>query len=120
MVVYNQTRGVAVATRAKWSRTFWSRLRGLLGRTSLDVGEGLIIEPCQGVHTWFMRFSIDVLHVAADGRVVRIVPNLRPWHVGPVVPGGRLVVEIPAGTVLATGTKEGDVLIVDLPDRGLA
>ncbi|MHB9145152.1 MAG: DUF192 domain-containing protein [Symbiobacteriia bacterium] len=111
MTVFNQTRGQTVASRAGRADTFWTRLQGLMGRRSLDVGEALIIEPCQGVHMLFMRFAIDVFHVAADGRVLRIVPNLKPWRLGPVVRGSRFVIELPAGAALATGTREGDILI---------
>ncbi|MGE5589954.1 MAG: DUF192 domain-containing protein [Bacillota bacterium] len=113
MVVYNQTRSLPVATRARMARSFGRRLRGLTGVPHLDVGEGLIIEPCNSVHTCFMRFPIDVFHVAEDGRVLRILHNLRPWRLGPVVRGSRYVVETPAGTALATGTHEGDILFLD-------
>lgn len=110
MVIFNQTRGVAVATRARAATTYRQRLLGLMGQRTLDVGESLVIEPCQGVHTGFMRFSIDVFHVSADGRVLRVLSNMKPWRLGPVVRSSRLVVESPAGTALATGTAEGDVL----------
>ncbi len=113
MVVYNETRGLPVATRARLAKTFWRRFRGLMGWTSLDVGEGLIIDPCNGVHTGFMRFPIDVFHVAEDGRVLRVLRNMRPWRLGPVVRGSRYVVETAAGTALATGTHEGDILALE-------
>lgn len=113
MTVLNQTRGLTVASRALRAGTFWSRFQGLMGKRSFEVGEALIIEPCSGVHTYFMRFAIDVFHVAADGRILRIIPNMRPWRLGPMVRGSRFVVELPAGAALASGTREGDVIICD-------
>ncbi len=111
--VHNSTRGVDLATRARVAETFWTRLRGLIGRASLEPGEGLVILPCKGVHMWFMRFPIDVLYVGADDTVVDVDEELAPWRLGRPRARSRYVVELPAGTVRATGTRVGDILILD-------
>jgi hypothetical protein len=67
-----------------------------------------------------MTFPIDVVHLDADSRVLRVVADLRPWRLGPLVRGSRLVVELPAGIVRATGTRVGDVVQLghpSAPDR---
>ncbi len=106
--VWNTTRNVALATRAHVADTFFTRLRGLIGRKGLNPGEGLVIIPCKGVHMWFMRFPIDVIYINAQGEVVDVDEHLRPWAIGRPRRTSRLVVELPAGTIAATGTQPGD------------
>ena len=108
--VGNLTRGVVLAGRADLADSFLTRARGLLGRSALAPGEGLVIRPCQVVHTVGMTFPIDVIHLDADSRVLRVVADLRPWRFGPLVRGSRVVVELPAGTTSATGTEQGDAI----------
>jgi uncharacterized membrane protein (UPF0127 family) len=108
--IVNLTRRVVLAERADPANSFLTRARGLLGRSSLAPGEGLILRPCAMVHTVGMTFPIDVIHLDADSRVLRVVADLRPWRFGPLVRGSRVVVELPAGTTTATGTKQGDAI----------
>lgn len=72
---------------------FWSRLRGLLGRDSLPPDAGLLLEPCNAVHTLGMRFAIGVVYLGPDNRVLRVVPELPPGRLGPTVWGARRVLE---------------------------
>ena len=106
--VVNATRGTVLAERADLADSVLARARGLLGRATLAPGEGLVLRPCNAVHTLGMAFPIDVVHLDADSRVLRVVADLRPWRLGPLVRGSRVVVELPAGTALATGTGQGD------------
>ncbi len=86
------------------------RRRGLLGTSSLTEGEGLLILPCRSVHTLGMAYSIDVLFMAGDGRVVKAVRGLRPGRATWPVPAARMALELPAGTIEASGTLPGDRL----------
>jgi len=70
-----------------------------MGRTGLPAGHGLWIEPCNSIHMFFMRFAIDVLFLDREGNVKRVLLNLRPWRVSPIVFGARTTVELPAGTL---------------------
>lgn len=106
--VVNTTRGTILAERAGLADSFWVRGRGLLGRSSLPPGEGLVIVPAQAVHCVGMTFPIDVIHVLRDGQVVRVVPNLRPYRFGPFIWRSHYVIELPAGTALITQTQPGD------------
>ncbi len=108
----NETRGTVLATAAWRAANPWTRTVGLLGRAGLAPGEALHIVPCQSVHTWFMRFAIDVLYLDRAGRVVKPVPNLRPFRYSW---GGRRahsVLELPAGTIASTGTAAGDQITI--------
>ena len=110
--IVNETREAVLATRATVADSFWSRFRGLLGRTELAEGEGLVIEPCGTVHMLGMKFSLDVLHLDRSGTVLRVVPDLRPNRFGPLVRGSHTVLELPAGTAAATGTVAGDRVVI--------
>src|SRR5918992_3438747 len=72
---------LAVCERCLVAETPLSRLRGLLGRSRLASGEGLLIRPTSAIHTCFMRFPIDAVFLDRDLVVVKIVSNLRPWRV---------------------------------------
>ena len=108
-------RDVVVASRVAMAASFWGRFRGLMGRPSLAVSEGLYL-PTASIHMLFMRFPIDALFLAqpdADGlsTVVALRHDLPPWR-GLVLPVPRAagVVELPAGTLKAAGIANGDRL----------
>ncbi len=104
----NATRGRPLATRVGVAASPWSRLRGLIGRAPLRAGEGLLIEPCAGIHTFFMGFAIDVVFLDADGVVVAALGPLPPWRMTRIYPGAAAALELPPGRVQATGTVAGD------------
>jgi uncharacterized protein len=106
--IVNRTREAVIAERAEMAENIWTRFKGLMGRRGLDKGTGLVIFPNNGVHMFFMRFAIDVLHVAADGTILKICHSLKPWRVGPIVRKCKYTVELPAGVARLTGTAEGD------------
>src|SRR5438874_2522169 len=91
--VVNCSRGTVLAKEAAVAAKPWSRMRGLLGRRQLEPGQGLLIVPCQGVHTIGMAFPIDVLHLDREGVVRRVLHRLKPWRIGPLVRGTRMVLE---------------------------
>lgn len=110
--VRNDDRGILLGTTVKVADNPWTRLKGLLGRSELPAGQGLILRPCQGVHSFFMRFAIDVVYVDDLGRIITTVAPLVPGKMGPVVPSARWVLELPAGTLSSTGTQPGDRVTV--------
>lgn len=110
--VENLTRGVTLVTAGRVADTFWARLRGLMGRRELKPGEGLLVVPCRAIHTHFMLFPIDVLYVNEAMEVIGIDERLPPWCFGALRRHARFVIELPAGTVNATGTRLGDRLRV--------
>lgn len=105
--------GDRVAVADRWP----ARLRGLLGRRNLHQGEGLLLRPCNGVHTMFMRFAIDVAFLDRVGRLVRTCHSVAPFRVVPWVRGATQALELPAGTLRRVEAFPGDLVIVcDLPE----
>lgn len=103
------TDGAVVCTRCRIAQRPWSRMRGLLGRSRLDENEGILLRPAASVHTWFMRFPIDVVFLDRDLSVLRVVSGLRPWRaVGKR--GSAAVLELAAGASDAHGLRVGDRL----------
>ena len=66
--------------KADVAASFLQRAKGLIGRSSLPPGEGLLIERCNAIHTFFMKFPIDAIFLDRRGRVVKTVRNIRPWR----------------------------------------
>lgn len=108
--VANRTRGVMLGTRVAVADRWWLRLRGLLGRSELGQGEGLLLRPCKAIHMAGMAFPLDVGFLDAEGRLIAMYPDLPPrartrWHLR-----ARQALELPAGTFAATGSDLGDML----------
>lgn len=113
MLVFNQTRNMPLITQARLADTFWLRLRGLLGKTSLKNGEGLILAGEKSIHTLFMKFPIDVVYVDKNYKVIRTDINMVPYRLGPFVAQSAYVLEMKVGTIADTATEVGDQLIFE-------
>jgi uncharacterized protein len=108
--VRNVTKDKLLADRAEEARSFSQRFVGLMGRRDFPFGEGLHIVPCNGIHTFFMRIAIDALFLDRELKVVKVFPSLPPWRATNVYFKAHSVLELPSGTVAASGTSEGDQL----------
>ena len=108
--IINDTRDRVLADRCEIARTFLTRGRGLLGRNTLEQGQGLIIYPSSSIHTFFMRFAIDVLFVDRQDRVVGLREAMPPGLPYAGDRGARYVIELPAGVIATTATRTGDQL----------
>ena len=86
-----------------------SRRRGLLKHDSMADGSALIIAPSNAIHTFFMRFSIDVAFVSRSGEVLRVRRDMPPWRIAAAW-RGFAVVELPSGVLERTDTRPGDRL----------
>ena len=109
-MVVNQTRNVLLGDRVRQAVGFWRRLKGLLGTRVLRPGDGLWISPCDCVHTLGMRYTLDVLFLDESGIIVGCCGGLLPNRVSPRFRRARGVLELPAGTLVRTGTAPGDQL----------
>ncbi len=87
------------------------RMRGLLGRASLPAGEGILLRPAGSVHTFFMRFPIDVVFLDREDVVVAVEPELPPWRAAGAK-GAKAVVELAAGECERRGVRVGERLAV--------
>jgi len=108
--------GAVVADQLELAGASPSRRRGLLGRTSLGADAAMIIAPCNAIHTWFMKFTIDVVFVDRQGRVLKVYPQLAPWRIGVSVKAFAAV-ELAAGGIDRSGITIGDSLKV-APGQG--
>ena len=113
MSARNADSGRVLATAVTSARGRVDRAIGLLTHRSLEQGAGLWISPSRGVHTWGMRFAIDVVALDADGTVVDLVPRLRPWRLRLPRRGTAGVLELPAGSLDRTGTRLGHTVIFE-------
>jgi len=89
-----------------------TRRQGLLGKSGLDEGHALIIAPTQAVHTFFMKFAIDVAFVRKDGRIVKVASSVGPWRLAASL-RAFAVIELPSGALEAADTRADDVLRVE-------
>ena len=112
MRILNATTRQTVCDHARQARSWWARTRGLLGRPPLVEGEGLLIERCNGVHMFGMRYSIDVVFLGPGDEVIALREGLRPWRMTRLYSGARRALELPAGAVRRTGIEVGHRLVV--------
>ncbi len=112
MQIINQSKNSVLAQDAVVADTPFARIRGLLGRKELKSGEALIIKPCNSVHTFFMRFTIDVLFLDKNNRVVKTLPALKPFRISPICFKAYLTVECPSGAINTSRTQPGDTLAI--------
>ena len=108
--IRNVTKGKLLADSGELASSMVKRMIGLLGRPSLPEGHALIIEPCNSIHTFFMKFSIDVVFVDRNHRIVSVIERMRPFRVSRIYPRARYVIEFPPGVLGRTETERGDTL----------
>jgi len=109
--VVNQTRAEVLAERAELATSHWARFWGLMGRHELPQGSGLVLQPGGGIHTWFMRIPIDVIHVGQNNVVSHVLHGIRPWRFGPLFVGSKQAIELPIGG--AEHTRPGDEILIE-------
>lgn len=93
----NDTTGQVVAATLIPAFDRQTRNQGLLQRDGLPASNALVLAPCSGVHTWFMRFPIDIAFVSREGRVLSVRRNVGPWRIALRL-GAFAVVEMPANS----------------------
>lgn len=107
--VRNLTRGTAIGDAIDSAESSAERRTGLLKHTKLEEGAGLWIVPCEAVHTWFMKFALDLIYVDRKYRVRGVRKGVAPWRFSACF-AAHSVIELPAGTIDRTGTQTGDEL----------
>jgi len=108
MKTWNATRGATLAENGRQATNWWTRGRGLLGTRTLPTGEGLLIAPCNSIHSFFMQYRFDAIFIDKRGKVVHLIRAMKPARMSRIVFAGHAVLELPAGTIEATGTQLGD------------
>jgi uncharacterized protein len=119
MAARNLTKSTVLASDVEVARGLWGKFMGLMGRATLPGGAALWLPDSNGIHMMFMRFAIDAVFLGgaeADGTrpVVSVHERLPAWRgLVPLVRGAKGVLELPAGTIKATGTAVGDRIAID-------
>jgi uncharacterized membrane protein (UPF0127 family) len=111
-VVRNKTRNTVLADRAEVADSSAKRRTGLLKHDHLEPGEGLWIVPCESVHSFFMKFAIDLVYLDRKQKVRKVRHRMVPWRLSACLTA-HSILELPAGTVEATGTQPGDQLEIE-------
>lgn len=110
MKVYNSSKNNLIIANVKVADNFVTRTFGLILKSSLSESEGLIIKPCCSIHTFFMRFAIDVIFVNKKNEVIALYENVRPWRILPIHPSSSYVIELPAGTITTKCIEKHDII----------
>lgn len=108
MRIVNRTRRTLVGDDVRLVDTWVGRLRGYLGSDRPRRGQGILLFPCRAVHTFGMRFPLDVIFLDPEGRVLEVTANLSPGTRSGPVKEAQYVLEVPPGTIEDTQTRVGD------------
>ena len=114
VALLNERTGLVVASRVEAAIDSGTRNRGLMGRDGLDDGHALVLAPCWAVHTWRMRFPIDILFTARDGRVLKTATNVLPGRIKAAL-SAFATIEMRAGTLAGGSVLPGDRLHLGSP-----
>jgi uncharacterized membrane protein (UPF0127 family) len=109
VVTLTRPDGSVACERCTVAYRMWPRMRGLLGKRGLDSGEGLLIRPAPSIHTFFMRFPIDVVFLSRQGEVLKVAERVPPWRARSCR-HSYAVLELAAGEAGRRGIAVGDRL----------
>jgi uncharacterized protein len=112
IAVRNQTRNTILADAAEVADSSEKRRTGLLKHDHLDPGQGLWIVPCESVHSFFMKFAIDLVYLDRNKKVRKVRHRMVPWRLSACLTA-HSILELPAGAVAASGTQPGDQLEIE-------
>lgn len=108
VIVKNRTKNNIFLKEAEVADTFFTRLRGLLGRKSLDMDTGLVITSCNSIHMIGMKFPIDVIFLDKDKIVCHVLPNMKIMQVSPIIKNAQYAIECPVGTIKSKNIEIND------------
>lgn len=111
LVISSPHSGLPLATNVAVASSFFLKLKGLLGKRGLADGEGLLLPSCNAVHTFFMKFPIDVLFLDRSNTVIHAIFRMPPFRISPVVRHAVQVFELPEGKAEKAGVKVNDQLL---------
>jgi uncharacterized membrane protein (UPF0127 family) len=112
-VARNATRGTVLADRVAVADSHLRRMRGLLGTRTLPKGHALLLRPCRQVHSFFMRYALDLVFIDRHGRVLLTRADFAQNRISPLVRAADAVLELSAGALAETPTEPGDLLCIE-------
>jgi uncharacterized membrane protein (UPF0127 family) len=101
-------KNILLAETVEIADSFIKRFKGLMGSSYLEEGVGLLIIPCKSIHTWFMKYPIDVVFLDKKNVIVEILHSVPPYRIGPIVKKAFSALELKAGTCCILGITTGD------------
>lgn len=107
--LWNKTKNRLLVERLFLAKTTLQKMKGLLGRTGLELNEGILLEHCRSIHTCFMKFPIDAVFVDSGLRVTKIISNLKPWRLACAWAASHCI-EVAAGTLTMEKLEVNDQL----------
>lgn len=99
MVLINKETNETISEKLQIADTFFKRLKGLMFTKELPEQNALQIIPCNEIHTFFMKYNIDVLYLDKKNKVISIDENLKPGRIGKLVRNAKSVIELPKGKI---------------------
>lgn len=111
MNAYNETKKTFIASQLDVAESYFDRMKGLLTKDSLPKNHGLWINPCKSIQTFFMRFPIDVIFLSSSQEIVKIMRNVKPFRISPIVFAAKSVIELPVDTIDESKSDVGDRVV---------
>jgi uncharacterized membrane protein (UPF0127 family) len=113
VIVGNTARNTILGETIEVASTAAQKVRGLLGRECLEDGQGLLFKGASSLHTFFMRFPIDIVYTDRQGKVLKAASDVKPFKLVAAPLRAYYAIELPAGAIARSGTRQGDVLTFD-------
>lgn len=110
MKIINKQKNTVLAENVIMADTILKRMKGLLGSREIKKGYALILNPCNSIHTFFMRFSIDVIFLNKNHQAIKIIHSIKPFRLSNIYLSSKLAIELPSGTIEAAQTQKGDII----------
>jgi len=117
LCVFNRNRESFLGLRVAPADTFRMRLKGLLGRTELAPDDGIWLVPARCIHTFGMRFAVDVIYLDSANRVIHLVENLGPCRISPIRGKCASILEMRTRAIYSSNTQIGDDLLICAPEE---
>ncbi len=111
--IINVKNDYVIADMAKEAKSFWKQLKGLIGKKSFDSGSAMIFPKCKQIHTYFMRFPIDIIFIDEQNIVIAATENLGKNRISKHINASKCVIELPAGTINQSDLKIGDKILIE-------
>ncbi len=113
MTVKIKNSGELVATNVKTADNPYTRVLGLMFKPNMNGMGGLLLNPCNSIHTFFMRFPIDVVFLSSNNTVIKVIRSMQPWRMSWIYFKAKKTLELPSGS-LSENVKDGTVLEVEI------
>ncbi len=110
MKIINKTKNIQIANNIKLANNLFTRLVGLLNKSSLTEDEGLLIKPCRSIHSFGMKFNIDAIFLDKNNQVKHIIKNMKPWRCSKIIFSADKILELAAGVADKTKIEVNDIL----------